>query len=105
MSFGLPASRTKVSRAQRHTPEHFRERMGWAVPWYSSLGSDFNYDFHVTLDQAITPVEYNFKDQAELERDNPAWRGSYNWLDLTARGRQEDWEPVRGLTQPAGDAT
>jgi predicted dithiol-disulfide oxidoreductase (DUF899 family) len=22
--------------------------------------------------------------------------GTYNWLDLTARGRQEDWEEPRG---------
>jgi predicted dithiol-disulfide oxidoreductase (DUF899 family) len=23
---------------------------GWSIPWYSSYGSDFNYDFQVTLD-------------------------------------------------------
>ena len=28
--------------------EAFRQRMSWIVPWYSSSGSDFNYDFHVT---------------------------------------------------------
>jgi predicted dithiol-disulfide oxidoreductase (DUF899 family) len=110
----------------------YRARMGWTVPWYSSLGSMFNYDFHVTIDPAVAPVEYNYKDQAELEAENAAWRewsgeqpgtsaflrhgdqvfhtyssyarggdiliGTYNWLDLTARGRQEDWEqpPGRG---------
>jgi predicted dithiol-disulfide oxidoreductase (DUF899 family) len=26
--------------------------MGWSFPWLSSFGSDFNYDFHVTLDEA-----------------------------------------------------
>ncbi|MEE2035025.1 DUF899 family protein [Rhodococcus chondri] len=55
--------------------EHYRQRMGWVFPWYSSLGSDFNYDFHGTLDAAVAPVEYNYKDQAELEQMNPAWQG------------------------------
>ena len=31
---------------------------GWTIPWYSSFGSDFNYDFHVTLD-----VEYNYTER------------------------------------------
>jgi predicted dithiol-disulfide oxidoreductase (DUF899 family) len=48
-----------VSRAPLPKLEAFRQRMGWTVPWYSSYGSDFNYDFHVTLDPAVAPVEYN----------------------------------------------
>jgi predicted dithiol-disulfide oxidoreductase (DUF899 family) len=39
---------------------------GWAFPWYSSLGSDFNYDFHVTLDETVTPVVYNFQSKQEI---------------------------------------
>jgi predicted dithiol-disulfide oxidoreductase (DUF899 family) len=27
----------------------------------SSFGSDFNYDFHVTLDPKISPMEYNYR--------------------------------------------
>ncbi|MEV0271246.1 DUF899 domain-containing protein [Hamadaea sp. NPDC050747] len=54
-------SRAPLEKLQRH-----RERMGWPMPWYSSFGSDFNYDFHVTLDEAIAPVEYNYKDKATL---------------------------------------
>src|SRR5215469_7895514 len=50
-----------VSRAPLAKIGPFRERMGWAVPWYSSFGSEFNYDFHVTLDESIAPVEYNYK--------------------------------------------
>jgi predicted dithiol-disulfide oxidoreductase (DUF899 family) len=57
-----------VSRAPLAKLEHFRERMGWTLPWYSSHGSDFNYDFHVTADETVMPVEYNFSDKAELER-------------------------------------
>jgi len=44
-----------VSRAPLAKIEPFRQRMGWTIPWYSSFGSDFNYDFHVTLDQDIAP--------------------------------------------------
>jgi predicted dithiol-disulfide oxidoreductase (DUF899 family) len=116
-----------VSRAPIAKLEAYRRRMGWAVPWYSSFGSDFNYDFHVTLDEAVAPVEYNYRPLAEL---GPTWQGwsgdmhgisaflrhgdrvfhtyssygrgtdlvvgTYNWLDLTARGRQEDWEEPQG---------
>jgi len=116
-----------VSRAPLATIEPFRQRMGWTVPWYSSYRSSFNYDFHVTVDEAVAPVEYNYRDLASL---GPAWHGwsgemhgisaflrrgervfhtysnyargtdlvngTYNWLDLTARGRQEDWEQPPG---------
>jgi predicted dithiol-disulfide oxidoreductase (DUF899 family) len=58
-----------VSRAPLANIERFRERMGWTVPWYSSHGSDFNYDFHVTSDSSVAPIEYNYKDRATLERE------------------------------------
>jgi predicted dithiol-disulfide oxidoreductase (DUF899 family) len=116
-----------VTRGPFAKSDAFRARMGWTVPWYSSLGSDFNYDFHVTLDEAVAPVEYNYKDLAALGADWQGWSGeqpgtsaflrhgdrafhtyssyarggdlllgTYNWLDLTARGRQEDWEQPPG---------
>src|SRR5450432_369331 len=34
-----------VSRAPLASIERFQKRMGWPAPWYSSDGSDFNYDF------------------------------------------------------------
>jgi predicted dithiol-disulfide oxidoreductase (DUF899 family) len=57
-----------VSRAPLAELEAFKQRMGWDLPWYSSFDSPFNYDFHVTLDEAVAPVEYNYRDQAELQR-------------------------------------
>jgi hypothetical protein len=39
-----------VTRAPYDKIARFRERMGWTFPWYSSYGSDFNYDFHATVD-------------------------------------------------------
>ncbi|MCU1390822.1 MAG: hypothetical protein JWL72_4160, partial [Ilumatobacteraceae bacterium] len=93
--------------------------------------SDFNYDFHVTLDASVAPVEFNFRDAAELVEHGLGWTldgsteqpgysvfladdgrifhtysafargtewlgGSYAFLDLTALGRQEDWELPKG---------
>ncbi|MGH8177771.1 MAG: DUF899 domain-containing protein [Steroidobacter sp.] len=57
-----------VSRAPHSRIAPFKQRMGWSTPWYSSFGSDFNYDFHVTQDEAVTPAEYNYADKAEHER-------------------------------------
>jgi predicted dithiol-disulfide oxidoreductase (DUF899 family) len=55
-----------VSRAPISKIEPFRQRMGWAFPWYSSQGSDFNYDFHVTHDESVAPIEWNFRTAQEL---------------------------------------
>jgi predicted dithiol-disulfide oxidoreductase (DUF899 family) len=55
-----------VSRAPISKIEPFHQRMGWTFPWYSSYGSDFNYDFHVTHDESVAPVEYNFRTAQEL---------------------------------------
>jgi predicted dithiol-disulfide oxidoreductase (DUF899 family) len=56
-----------VSRAPFTKLEAYKERQGWRFPWVSSLGSDFNYDFHVTNNEKIAPVEYNYRNKAELE--------------------------------------
>jgi len=59
-----------VSRAPLPKLEVYKKLKGWSLPWYSSFGSDFNYDFHVTLDETIAPIEYNYLDKAELEERN-----------------------------------
>ena len=56
-----------VSNAAVEKIEAFKARMGWSFPWYSSLGSDFNYDFHVTFDESRVPFEYNYRSKAEIE--------------------------------------
>jgi predicted dithiol-disulfide oxidoreductase (DUF899 family) len=118
-----------VSRAPLAKIEPFKKRMGWRFPWYSSFGSDFNYDFHVTMDEAVAPVEYNYTEKADLVRKGETYftqgeshglsvflrdgdgvfhtystyargtdllAGTYNYLDLTPLGRQEDWEEPPG---------
>jgi predicted dithiol-disulfide oxidoreductase (DUF899 family) len=55
-----------VSRAPLEELERCKARMGWTLPWYSSWGSDFNYDFHVTQDETVAPVEYNYRGRDEM---------------------------------------
>ncbi len=120
-----------VSRAPLAKIARFKARRGWTFPWYSSHGSDFNYDFHVTLDGTVAPVEYNYRDRADWVRAGFAdlggelhgtsvflrdgdrvyhtystygrgteqVGGTHYYLDMTALGRQEDWE------EPAGRST
>ncbi|WP_158888225.1 DUF899 domain-containing protein [Amycolatopsis anabasis] len=56
-----------VSRGPVEQIEAYRRRMGWPFPWYSSLGSDFNYDYHVTLDERVTPMLINYRTREEYE--------------------------------------
>lgn len=55
-----------VSRAPLPKLLSYKESKGWRWPWYSSFGSDFNYDFHVTLDPSRGPVEYNYWTPEEI---------------------------------------
>jgi predicted dithiol-disulfide oxidoreductase (DUF899 family) len=59
-----------VSRAPLAKLGAYRAQKGWSLPWFSSFGSDFNYDFHVTNDEKVAPVEYNYRNKAELEAKN-----------------------------------
>ena len=109
-----------VSRAPYEKLAAYRKRMGWDLPWYSSYGSEFNYDFGVTMDPAKGRTDYNFRDRSQ-DKGWEGWSGempgasvflrdgdrilrtyssyergldivlnTYNWLDLTALGRQEE---------------
>ena len=56
-----------VSRAPLEKIEDYKQRKGWTFPWYSSFGGDFNYDFHATVDESVTPVYVNYRTADELE--------------------------------------
>jgi predicted dithiol-disulfide oxidoreductase (DUF899 family) len=72
-----------VSRASLEKLQAYKRRMGWTFPWASSHGSEFNFDFNVSLtedQQRSGPVEYNFRREpprppAEAPTDGPfaAW--------------------------------
>ncbi|WP_218839227.1 DUF899 domain-containing protein [Evansella halocellulosilytica] len=89
-----------VSRAPLSQITPYKQRMGWNVPWYSSYGSDFNYDFGATDEsgeQGGVSVFYQNNDHVfhtyhTTGRGTDILFGTYNWLDMTPLGRQEDWE-------------
>jgi len=62
-----------ISRAPFAKIESFKKRMGWTFPWLSSFAGDFNYDFHVTLDEAEGSVEYNYGSVPELLEAGKIW--------------------------------
>lgn len=55
-----------VSRAPLSKIKAGGDRWRWQFPWVSSFGSDFNYDFHATLDERVAPVMYNFESKEEI---------------------------------------
>ena len=57
-----------VSRAPIEKIQAYRAQKGWTFPWYSSFGSDFNYDYDVTLDESVKPIVYNYRTSQEYER-------------------------------------
>jgi predicted dithiol-disulfide oxidoreductase (DUF899 family) len=56
-----------VSRAPLAKLERWKALKGWDLPWYSSFGTDFNYDFGVTIDEKAGIGQYNFRTKAEFE--------------------------------------
>jgi predicted dithiol-disulfide oxidoreductase (DUF899 family) len=131
-----------VSRAPLEKLERYKAKKGWTFPWYSSYGSDFNYDFGVTVDESVAPAVYNYKSKAEHEQAGTGYYfdaeqpieqpgtscflrdgdrvfhtystfgrgaemlgGSYYFLDLTALGRQEEWEEPKGRAVSERSAT
>jgi predicted dithiol-disulfide oxidoreductase (DUF899 family) len=100
---GLHESNTSlvlVSRAPLPKLEAYKTRMNWRVPWFSSFGSDFNYDFGVTDEEGEKPGlsvflregENLFHTYSTNARGVDILLGTYNYLDLTPLGRQEPWE-------------
>ena len=64
-----------VSRAPFGKLKAYKRRMGWTFPWVSSLGSDFNFDFNVSLteeQQQAGNVEYNYRRNGHvMDMKNP----------------------------------
>ena len=105
-----------ISRAPITKLDPFKARMGWKFRWLSSTASDFNYDYGVSFrpeEMAANAVDYNYRKGPFPEREGPGFsvflreenenfhtystfgRGldlmmnTYNYLDLTSLGRQE----------------
>src|SRR5699024_9144065 len=59
-----------ISRGPFAKIKDYKEEKGWTFPFYSSYGSDFNFDFHVSFDESVAPFEYNYLSKTELEQRN-----------------------------------
>src|SRR5436305_8755089 len=107
-----------VSRAPLSEFAPYKKRMGWQFKWVSSHGSDFNFDYHVSImqdEQAKGKMYYNYNTQDLMSDELPGLSvfykdengnvfhtystyargldslvGAYNFLDLTPKGRNEN---------------
>ena len=98
--------------------EPFKKRMGWRFKWVSSHGNDFNFDYRVSAtaeDQGKGSMYYNFEEQELMSNEMPGLSvfykdengdvfhtystyargldhlvGTYNFLDLVPKGRDEN---------------
>jgi predicted dithiol-disulfide oxidoreductase (DUF899 family) len=105
-----------ISRAPMKLIEPFKRRMGWKFKWISSGETDFNYDFQASFtpeQTASRKVFYNYRagkmgapdregasafykhkgavyhTYSTYARGIDLLNSTYNWLDLTAKGRDE----------------
>jgi predicted dithiol-disulfide oxidoreductase (DUF899 family) len=109
-----------ISRATLPEIEAFKKRMGWQFKWVSSFGNDFNRDYQASFskedkEKTNGKVYYNYEMTEFPAEEGPgasvfyknesgeifhtyscyargldAMVGTYNWLDLAPKGRDED---------------
>jgi predicted dithiol-disulfide oxidoreductase (DUF899 family) len=58
--------------------EAFKKRMGWSFKWVSSGNTDFNFDYHVSLD--IMNTAYHYLDLVPKGRDEAGLEYSQAWV-------------------------
>ena len=85
-----------VSRASQPDIERWKARMGWEqIPWYT-LTDDFDADFGVGewhgTNAFIRDGERIFRTYFVESRGDEAMGSTWSYLDITALGRQEEWE-------------
>jgi predicted dithiol-disulfide oxidoreductase (DUF899 family) len=85
-----------ASRATQADLERAKARMGWQhIPWYT-ITDDFHKDFgcedyHGT-NAFIRDGDRVFRTYFINGRGDEVFVNTWNFLDMTALGRQEDWE-------------
>jgi predicted dithiol-disulfide oxidoreductase (DUF899 family) len=84
-----------VSRAPQEEIERYKARMGWERPWYT-LTDDFDADHGVDewhgTNAFIREDDHIFRTYFINNRGDEAMGSTWSYLDLTALGRQEEWE-------------
>jgi predicted dithiol-disulfide oxidoreductase (DUF899 family) len=106
-----------VSRAPLKTLNAYKKRMGWNFKWVSSLGTDFNFDFHVSFtpdEMEKGAMNYNYENRKFPSEEAPGisvfykneqgevfhtyscfsrgldmLNGAYHYMDLAPKGRDE----------------
>jgi predicted dithiol-disulfide oxidoreductase (DUF899 family) len=86
-----------VSRASQENIQRLKARMGWElIPWYT-LTDDFDADFgvdewHGTNSFYRDDDDRIFRTYFVNDRGDEAMGSTWTYLDITALGRQEEWE-------------
>lgn len=89
-----------VSRSALSKLHAYRDRMGWDLPWYSSLGTSFNDDMGATIDGQenhgasvfLRDGDDVFRTYLTEDRGVEHLGSHWTYLDLVPYGRQESWE-------------
>jgi predicted dithiol-disulfide oxidoreductase (DUF899 family) len=84
-----------ASRAPQQDIERVKARMGWAMPWYT-MTDEFDADFGVDewhgTNAFIRDGEEVYRTYFTNNRGDEALGSTWSYLDITALGRQEEWE-------------
>jgi predicted dithiol-disulfide oxidoreductase (DUF899 family) len=84
-----------VSRAPQADIERLKARFGWDIPWYT-LTDDFDKDFGVDewhgTNAFLRDGDRVFRTYFVNSRGDEAMGSTWSYLDITALGRQENWE-------------
>ena len=96
-----------ASRAPQADIERWKARMGWDIPWYT-ITDDFDADHGVEewhgTNAFIRDGDDVYRTYLINERGDEAMGSTWSYLDITALGRQEEWELPKGRsdqTRPA----
>ena len=90
-----------VSRAPQPDIARLKARMGWKMPWYTitdTFDADFGVDQWHGHNAFIRDGEKIFRTYFIHDRGDEAMGTTWSYLDMTALGRQEEWED-----SPEGD--
>jgi len=84
-----------VSRAPQADIERWKARMGWDIPWYTltdGFDADFGVDEWHGTNAFLRDGERIFRTYFVNNRGDEAMGSTWTYLDITALGRQEQWE-------------
>ena len=84
-----------VSRAPQAAIQGLKARRGWTMPWYTML-DEFDRDFGVDewhgTNAFIRDGDRVYRTYFINNRGDEVFENTWSYLDMTALGRQEEWE-------------